>query len=344
MIKKTLQHDFLKSRKWDYIVTVKKNDTGSRITFNYARRRGNVKSLIRAAEWFNKYLYKLTINHRFLKNHFKSIHNKIPSNVPFFYEVVTDIDINGNFMKTYTKAIGVGKDEIDALSTNSLRPQISYRNDYSYTQDGYFVKAYKKDKSMIFETIEGDYKMKLRAARLLTKEKLKKITLSLPIDEKYSSLTLTYTNYWTSIANNYLHSITNENLKTKLISLNKNFKVAETNFRKSVNLYLDYKKRISNISNQAQLVSLILKGASYANDLYSKDATQAELNQIRENEKTFSDIIDSINKQLKKQKDTIKSLHKELKEFHQINNIPLNDIINIDFIILDESIVNDNLG
>jgi len=290
-----------------------------------------VSELPTAINFFNEFLYEYSESKNSCLKHFHKLYKTLPKDVNYYFNVETYSYRDGGTFQRFCYPIGTGKDEVDALSSHLLIPSISSTRPNSVTsiKDGHFVKATVVNNEMIFENIVGDYNLKVKNSYTLKREKLKKITLNLSIDESPIPEDLKYSKYWNQILENYENRIQNNSILKDLKEQNEKLCKVEKEFYDSVKLYQDYKKQLQSVQITNQLIAVIQGGLSYMSDNYSKDELSDKFEKINSR-------IDSLKNEVNKVKDFTLNLKQEtttvinnITQIHIQNNIPMNDVPDI---------------
>lgn len=316
-----------------YNITVVPKGSGNYLSFKPQTVVTREESIATAISFFNQWMYNLPDTMKKCRLHFQELYQKIPKDISYFYAVETHYDINNNPVNKYCYPVGAGTDEIDAYSTYLLFPRIEPSKDNVFKEDGHFVKAYFEGDEMRFEPIIGHYDVQKKASFIKFREKLKKITLAIPIDEAPIPETLKYSNYWYAISSKYADIISSSHTYDSINYLNKQFEESERLFYTQLKLYREYKIRQAEENRSSGMLSLILQGASLAANNYTrlnKRTIENELNRIKENQ-----AIQAVEVQKTRQK-ALESLRRleeikdfQIKEYRRLN-IPLNDDPKID--------------
>ncbi|WP_299135491.1 hypothetical protein [uncultured Tenacibaculum sp.] len=326
-------------RNRGYLISFKRFNTGRRIKLGLSNRNTNTANFWNGVKEYNKLLYELPKHYKSIVRHFNNVRKKLPKNVGFYYVIKTEIDIEGNEKKTFFSVLGSGKDLTDALSTSMLLPRINNSINRGSTETGYFVRATLKNGKMIFENLFNDvvdengnylhYDYIVRNASIQRNKKLKKITLSYNLEQEILPSSLVHSEFWSTISSNYLGQIQNENIKNQIKELNLRFKKSEEEFHKAVDLYHTIQKRNADIARQAQMVNLILQGASIAADNYSSSQQQEQYNSLIQNQKKIRTRLDKTHLDLKNKLKNLRRQNTIILNIYIQNNIPIDSTPNI---------------
>jgi hypothetical protein len=286
-----------------------------------------------AITWFNAFLYDLPNKTEACESHFKQIYKTLPRGIDYFYGVETHYNFDGNPINKFCFPIGAGENVVDAYSTYLLYPHIESSRENVFSESGHFVKAKFAGEEVQFEKLVDDYALQKKAAFVKSREKLKKISMEIAIDESPLPSILKYSQYWISVTTKYQSQLESVNAYSGMAKLNNDFLQAELAFYNNVKIYREYKFRQAEAGRNVALISLILQGASIVGSMYEASNRQrmnSEIGQLKENEAV---LTKEISKASSRASENLKLLN-ELKT-HQMNelrrqNIPLNDDPKID--------------
>jgi hypothetical protein len=293
------------------------------------------ESIATAISFFNNFLYNLPDKMKDCRSHFKTLYDHLPKNSSYYYLQETHYNLDGNPINKYCLPLGVGEDITDAYSTYLLSPHIEPDKSAVFSENGTFVKASFTGNSMNFENMNTDYALQKKMAHVKSREKLKKITLAMPLDDAPIPSTLQYSTYWSTITIKYERELKEQNTYDRMKQLNQQFEATEKEFYNNVKLYREYKKRQAEAIRSAAMISLILQGASIAATSYSSQnelTLKNEINQLKQNQEALTIETQKANQKaiesLRKANEIKNYQLNELKQHH----IPLNDDPKIDVI------------
>lgn len=305
------------------------------LSFTPQSRETKPDGISDAISFFNKLLYNLPDDLKDCRNHFKKVYSSIPKNVNYYYVVEKHFDINGNSHKQYCFPIGAGESVVDAYATYLLSPHVGPDLKNSFSEQGHFVKARNDGDDLLFEPLADDYHLQKKAAHILSRDRLKKITLSMPLDDAPIPESLQYSRYWLSVTTKYENQIKENHAYDRLSQLNKQFTETEKQFYANVRLYREYKARQAEAARSAGLVSLILQAGSLAAGAYAAENAKTmkdELKMLAENQQALAKEVQLANQNALNNIEQAQQIKTEtLNELRRIN-VPFNDDPKIDII------------
>lgn len=286
-----------------------------------------------AITWFNAFLYNLPGKTEACEAHFKQIYKTLPTGIDYFYGVETHYNLDGNPINKFCFAIGAGENVVDVYSTYLLYPHIEPNRDNVFTESGHFVKAKFVGEEVQFEKMDDDYALQKKVAFAKSREKLKKISMEIAIDDSPLPSTLKYSEYWTKVTTKYQSQLESVNAYSGMAKLNNDFRQAEFNFYNNVKIYREYKLRQAEAGRSAAMISLILQGASIAGSMYEasyRERMNGEIRQLKENEVVLTKEISKANARASENLKLLNELKQQQMNELRHHNIPLNDDPKID--------------
>lgn len=257
-----------------------------------------------AINFFNENLYEFSDDLTECSGHFEELYKTLPKDVPFFYRVQKYYTRDDGFIDSFCTPIGVGTNEVEALADYKIdrdgKWQMSKIRPNLAVEKGHFVKAYFDGDDLVFEKTNADYEFTVRSANILKREKIRKFTLNLPLDEGAIPKNLVLSKFWTQVSKNNKFELERKGALEEMEKLNREFQDAEKKFYEGVQIYRDYKTRLRSMNTSSELIGFILKGASIAINLTTKDQYSSQI-------KAQTDIFQNLEKE-------IASLRKKLEE------------------------------
>lgn len=246
----------------------------------------SLEAIATARIFFSNLLFDLPDIMKDCKAHFKQIYKTLPREANYYYAVEKQFDVNGNAIKRHCFPLGSGISVVEAYSNYLVTPHIIPDNSFSHSETGHFVLARFNGEDMIFEELSDDYEVSRRSAHILSREKLKKIASSHPIDQSALPASLQYSNHWLDVTKKYEKDLPKQTY-AEITELNRQFLKAESEFNNNLKLYNEYKARQVENSKRLAIVDLILQGVSLVVDVKAPEKTatlQNEMELLKQNQ------------------------------------------------------------
>lgn len=291
-----------------------------------------------AITFFRNWLFEFPDSMVECKKHFQALYKSLPRTIAYYYGIEVHYDMEGQIIRRFCYPIGVGDNEVDALSTHFLDSHVSMNLETGFKKDGHFVKATFMGDDLSFEPIQvANYSASLRFAHQKSREKLERIARSLPISNTPLPDDFRQSLFWTNVIGKYQRELEDQRIKEYSEKLNADFKKAEDAFHDGVKKYKEYKRRLADANRNTAMISLILQGVSIAADIHAQQSYQASIKTYTDNQSILSGELNKLEAKLFQQKDDLQNMSNQIYRYFRNNHIPINDepVINIDW--------NDNL-
>ncbi|WP_299105988.1 hypothetical protein [uncultured Tenacibaculum sp.] len=318
-------------RRRSFNISVVPRGNQSTLILKPKRGRTNLSDLAKATSFFSDWLYKLPDSMADCEKHLNKIYHSIPKEISYFYGVERHIDVKGNNQNEFCYPIGAGTDVTDALSSYFLNPSVLKVGSTlsKYTIEGHFVRVNNtKTGELIFSQVSNDvyYNSTIRNAKILSRKKLKKIAIEIPLNMDSLPKNIEFSKFWNSVISNYQSDIEETDLYKKINTLRNNFIQKEKEFIKSVALYKEYRQRAMNAQKNQFMAQLILKAMTSYYSSSTRNDLKNEISSLEENHRALLNESVKINS---KMNGLIRKLNTIQNELHRnlINvNVPINDI------------------
>jgi len=305
-----------------------------RLTFKPSKIEKDIADeLPGAINFFNENLYEFSDDLAECSGHFEELYKSLPKDVPFFYRVQKYYTRDDGFIDSYCTPIGVGENEVEALADYKIdregKWQISRLRPNLAVEKGHFVKAYFDGDNMVFEKTNADYQITIRSANIVKREKIRKFTLNLPLEEGDIPKNLVLSRFWSQVSENNKLELERKGALKEIESLNKEFEEAERKFYEGVQIYRDYKKRLRSMDKSSELIGFILKGASIANSLASKDQYSSQMKAQTDIFKELEKEIANLKTKLEKDRRKANSKATYIFNYYRQISVPVDDKVKL---------------